>query len=320
MTDERPAGHGPATLDPRQRWPDEPASPLWSDAASAARLRFATVPADWTVWAFSDAHAVASGFRSALREAGLIDGQDRWCAPPRTALVGCGDYISRGRDSRGLVDLLRSLTVQAAARGGAVHLARGNHEHLLQHLHDGGHDMLDHFLFYGGDTAVESFGCPRPDPDQARAMIACLAAHDPELFPWVTGLLHAVRWRDVLFVHGGLVPYAALDDLGRTTDRHLWIRSAFFATPWSSGAFDAYAADGIERVVFGHTATTDGHRIQQDGRSLCLDTNACDAPTMSAGASARITLVRLSGDVPFDEAHYVIVPTHDAPDRAPRPA
>jgi hypothetical protein len=41
---------------------------------------------------------------------------------------------------------------------------------------------------------------------------------------------------------------------------------------------------------------------------------------MSAGASARITLVRLSGDVPFDEAHYVIVPTHDAPDRAPRPA
>lgn len=310
----------PATLDPRERWPDEPASPLWSTVERAPRPRIVTVPDDWTVWAFSDAHAVASGFAAALREAGIIDDRARWCAPPRTALVGCGDYISRGRDSRGVVDLLRGLAEQAPASGGAVHLARGNHEHLLQHLHDGGADMLEHFLFYGGDTAVESFGCERPDPNGCAAMIACLSERDPGLFPWVDGLLHAVRWRDVLFVHGGLVPYAALDDLGLTTDRHLWIRSAFFATPWTSGAFDAYRMAGIERVVYGHTATTDGHRILQDGRLLCLDTNACDAPTMPADASAQVTFVQLVGDVPFHDARYVIVPTHDAIDRSPRPA
>lgn len=320
MTDEGLPQPVPATLDPRERWPDEPASPLWSTAESAARPRFVTVPDDWTVWAFSDPHGVASGFRAALREAQIIDDRDRWCAPPRTALVGCGDYISRGRDSRGVVNLLRALAEQAPTRGGAVHLARGNHEHLLQRLHEGGSDMLDHFLFYGGDTAVESFGCEPPGPDDCAAMIACLAERAPELFPWVASLLHAVRWRDVLFVHGGLVPYAAPDDLGLITDRHLWIRSAFFATPWTSGAFDAYRAAGIERGVYGHTATTDGHRILQDGRLLCLDTNACDAPTMPDEARAQVTLVELVGNVSFDDARYVIVPTHEAPDRSPRPA
>lgn len=307
-------------LDPREIWPDEPASPLWSRAETAPSPRVAIVPDDWTVWAFSDPHAVASGFAAALREAGVIDARDRWCAPPRTALVGCGDYISRGLDSRGVVDLLRALTEQASHAGGAVKLARGNHEHLLQHLADGGSDQLEHFLFYGGDAALASFGCERPAADGAPDMIRCLAAADPGLFPWIASLHHAVRWRDILFVHGGAVPYASLDDLGHTTDRHLWIRSAFFATPWASGPFDAYRAAGVERVVYGHTPSTDGYRILQDGHLLCLDTNACDAPTLPAGSIAQVTLVELVGDRSFHDSRYVTVATDRAPDRSARPA
>ena len=76
--------------------------------------RLPRVPDDWTVWAFSDAHGVTSGPRSApCRAAGLVDEALHWVAPPRTALVGCGDYLDRGVDVRGLVDLLRRLEAEA---------------------------------------------------------------------------------------------------------------------------------------------------------------------------------------------------------------
>ena len=40
----------------------------------------------------------------------------------------------------------------------------------------------------------------------------------PGLFDWLDGLPQAVRWRDVLFVHGGLPPGHTLNDLGVTID------------------------------------------------------------------------------------------------------
>ena len=71
--------------------------------------RIAHIPDDWDVWAFSDPHGVTSAFISALQQAGLIDPEGHWCAPAGTALVGCGDYLDRGGDVRGLVRLLRQL-------------------------------------------------------------------------------------------------------------------------------------------------------------------------------------------------------------------
>jgi hypothetical protein len=71
--------------------------------------RIARIPDDWTVWAFSDAHGVTSGLIAALQRAGILDVALHWVAPPRTALVGCGDYVDRGRDVDGLLELLRRL-------------------------------------------------------------------------------------------------------------------------------------------------------------------------------------------------------------------
>lgn len=293
--------------------PDEFRDQGWFDHRPPS-VFVSAVPDDWTVWAFADPHGVASGLRSALGEAGLVDDAGRWIAPPRTALVGCGDYIDRGWDSRGVVDLLQGLTAQAAAAGGGVWLTRGNHEHLLDHLNAGGAEILDHWLEFGGVEALASYGYTAP-LDDPRAMLSHLRAVAPGLLPWIGELTHAVRWRDVLFVHGGLVPFAVPDDFGRTTDRHLWIRSAFFDTPWSTGAFEGYRRQGVERVVYGHTPLRDGPRISQEGRLLGLDTNACRIPTMPQGSRAQVTLVQLVGDTPFDQARYVVVRTEDAPDR-----
>ena len=78
------------------------------DTAAMLDPRLPRVPDDWTVWAFTDPHGVTSGLVAALRRPALIDAAGHWSAPPRTALVGCGDYIDRGGDVGGLVALLRA--------------------------------------------------------------------------------------------------------------------------------------------------------------------------------------------------------------------
>jgi hypothetical protein len=280
--------------------------------------RLPTVPDDWSVWAFSDTHGVTSGLVTALQAAGLLDAALHWVAPPRTALVGGGDYLDRGRDVPGLVALLRRLAQAAAAAGSAVLLARGNHEAMPLMIRDGAHEWLPTWLEYGGDATVEAFGCDIAAGPGPERLVADLEAADAGLFAWLEGLPQAVRWRDVLFVHGGLPPHTDLGALGTTTDEHLWIRSGFFDTPWDGPEFEAYRASGIERVVFGHTPQWSGPTLYHEGRSLAIDTNAVGNPRMPAGAVQEVTLVGLAGEADFGSARIVRVPTSDAPDRMRR--
>lgn len=280
--------------------------------------RLPHLPDDWQVWAFADAHGVTSGLIAALRQAGLVDAEVRWTAPPRTALVGCGDYLDRGGDVPGLVELLRRLSVEAEAAGGAVVLARGNHEVMPLMARDGASEWLETWLEYGGRQTVAGYGCGEAEPAQPEALFARLEGCAPGLFTWLAGLPQAVRWRDVLFVHGGLAPGHSLDDLGVTTDEHLWVRSGFFDTDWDSGAFSAYQAAGIERVVFGHTPQWHGPAFHHDGHSLGIDTNAVGNPRMPDGAVQELTLLGLGPAATFDDARLIRVPTAQAPERLNR--
>jgi serine/threonine protein phosphatase 1 len=281
--------------------------------------RIPRVPDDWTVWAFSDTHGVTSGLITALQAARLLDEALHWIAPPRTALIGCGDYLDRGRDARGLVNLLRRLQAEAARAGGAAWLARGNHEAMPLLVRAGAHEWLPTWLEYGGDATLASFGCGDAEARDAQLMAEHLEACAPGLFDWLDGLPQAVRWRDVLFVHGGLPPGQALEDLGATTQEHLWVRSAFFDTPWDEGDFEAYRAAGIDRVVFGHTPQWGGPTLFHEGHSLGIDTNAVGNPRMPAGAVQDLTLLGLAGEGSFESARIVTIPTAGAPDRMRRP-
>ena len=276
--------------------------------------RLPRLPDDWHVWAFSDPHGVTSALRAALRQAGLTDGADRWMAPSHTALVGCGDYSDRGGDALGTVALLRRLQREAAAAGGAVRLARGNHEAMPLMVRRGRHDWLETWLDYGGRQTVASFGCDDPDRIDPDRVMALLDGCQPGFLDWLASLPQAVRWRDVLFVHGGLAPGSGPADLGRTTEEHLWVRSAFFDTPWTADDFESYRAAGIERVVFGHTPQWDGPTLYHEGHSLGIDTNAVGNPRMPEHAVQELTLVELSGWGSFDGARFIKVPTADAPD------
>jgi hypothetical protein len=165
---------------------------------------------------------------------------------------------------------------------------------------------------------MASFGYASEDAHDARRMVAHLETGAPGLFDWLAGLPQAVRWRDVLFVHGGLPPHHGPDDLGSTTDEHLWIRSGFFDSPWETPAFDAYRAAGIDRVVFGHTPQWSGPTLFHEGHSLGIDTNAVGNPRMPAGAVQELTLLGLAGEGSFEQARIVTIPTADAPDRMVR--
>jgi 3',5'-cyclic AMP phosphodiesterase CpdA len=276
------------------------------------------LPDDWTVWAFSDPHGVTSGLAAALREAGLVDQSLRWTAPSRTALVGCGDYLDRGADSRGTAALLRRLQPEAEAAGSRVVLLRGNHEEMLLHLRAGRLEWLNVWLAYGGLATLRSFGWAPVGPTRLASALGGIEAAAPGTFEWLESMSHAARWRDVIFVHGGLPPDHGPADLGTITDAHLWIRADFFDTPWETGAFDAFRRAGVERVVFGHTPGPDGVRVLQGGRLLNLDSNACGNPRMPPDSRRMITLVEL-GDGPFDAAIQVVIPTDAAPDRALTP-
>jgi serine/threonine protein phosphatase 1 len=275
------------------------------------RIRY--VPDDWTVWAFSDCHAVLSGLEAGLREAGLVDASLHWAAPPSTALVGCGDYVDRGRESRGLVEWLRQLGAEAAEAGGAVELARGNHELQLLQAAAGDADVVEIWLRYGGWPTLASWGLTGR-ADEVPSLLLRLDESTPGVLAWFADLAEAVRWRDVLFVHGGLPPNATTSELGVGTDDHLYIRSGFFDRPWADGAFAGFEAEGIRRVVFGHTPQPHGATSFHDGRSLAIDTNAGRNPNLPPDAEVQLTLIELRGDVALADARRVVVPVQDAPD------
>ncbi len=272
------------------------------------------------MWAFSDTHGVTSGLVAALQTAGILDAALRWVAAPRTALVGCGDYVDRGADVRGLVALLRRLEADADAAGGAVRLARGNHEAMLLAIGAGAGEWLETWLQYGGDATLASFGCGAHAQDVS-GVVACLEAGAPGLFRWLDGLAHAVRWRDVLFVHGGLPPHHAPARAGRhDAGPPLDPLRASSTRPGTSPAFDAYRAAGIERVVFGHTPQPSGATLFQDGHALDIDTNAVGDPRLPVGAVQQITLLRpVAARHALDRAHIVTVSTVEAPERMRRP-
>ena len=275
--------------------------------------RIRAVPDDWTIWAFTDVHGILSGVVTALREAGLIDAQERWAAPPGTALIGCGDYVDRGAETRGLVRLLRRLQAEAAAAGGAVELARGNHELELLQSANGEQGVLERWLRSGGRPALASYGLDGP-ADEVPALLRRLDDIDPGVLAWLADLAEAVRWRDVLFVHGGLVPGGTLADFGTTTDGHLYVRGGWFDRAWDAEAFGGYEAAGIRRVVFGHSPQPYGARLYHEGRSLGLDTDAGRNPALPSDAQVAITMVELRGDVSLADARRVVVSVSDAPD------
>jgi serine/threonine protein phosphatase 1 len=268
---------------------------------AAPDVRPIRIPDEFTVWAGSDWHGQLAAVDRLLLSAGLTDGADRWTAPAGTALVITGDVVDRGPDSVGLVRRLASLRAQAGAAGGLVALLEGNHEVQVLGGLGGDPDIFRALMAFGGGATLRSAGLSpeewegRP-PDEIAARVDALV---PDLVPTLWTFAPYALWRDVLFVHGGPVPFQELDRFERGADR-LWIRDAFFASsdPFpDADAWATYRDAGIGRVVFGHTPVAKP-TLSHAGRALNIDT----------WRSQRVTLARLEAGQGLGDARFLAEP------------
>jgi hypothetical protein len=269
---------------------------------------------------------VSSGLIPALRQAGLIDDRDDWCGGADVALVGCGDYIDRGTDSFGVLTLLERLSKQAQKADSMVVLAQGNHEVMALRAAEGDSDLQEIWLSnVGGGLATMIEGgvdrylpLLRGDP-QSLTMAIYTVLHP--ILAQLQAMPTAVRWRDVLFVHAGLVPNGKLADMLSGED-HLWQRPRYqhdedLLWDLTGPAYVHYRAEGIQRVVFGHSPQA-AARTFQDGRALCIDTNACaKQPGEFDPQQATLTLARIPAQGSLGDAEFVVIDTLQAPDRKP---
>ncbi|MCU1684461.1 MAG: serine/threonine protein phosphatase [Amycolatopsis sp.] len=101
-----------------------------------------------STYVVGDVHGHRDGLAEALRAKGLLDDFDNW-AGTSDELWFLGDFVDRGPDGIGVIDLVMQLQEQASEAGGAVHTLLGNHEILLLGMY--------HF----GETEVPSDFGPR---------------------------------------------------------------------------------------------------------------------------------------------------------------
>ena len=235
----------------------------------------ATVPPGTRVYAVGDCHGCLEALRG-LRAAIVADAARADAEAPRAdrrVVVYLGDYIDRGPDSRGVVELLIG---EPLAGFESVHLL-GNHEAFMRGFLDG-EDVAAVWMMNGGAATLRSYGLdvaaptgpengPRPGGD-APALRDALAAAIPETHRvFLDGLALSHVEGDYFFVHAGVRPGVPLERQG--ADDLLWIREPFLGS----------TADHGKVVVHGHSVAREP---EVRPNRIGIDTGACYGGKLTA--------------------------------------
>lgn len=182
-------------------------------------------PAGTRLYAIGDIHGSLVPLRL-LREAIL----EHAAANPieRKCIIFLGDYIDRGMESRGVLDLL----IHDPLPGFEHVFLKGNHEDgMLRFLADGSNAMF--WVAYGGIATMFSYGVKPPDPvtdenEVARARKDLAKKLPPEHLEFLSTLERYHVEGDYVFVHAGLRPGVALE--AQRDEDLLWIRDDFLSS------------------------------------------------------------------------------------------
>jgi len=134
--------------------------------------------------AVGDIHGCSPALRAVLDECGP-DGTD--------TVVTLGDYIDRGQDTRGVLDLLIGL----ANRCRLVPIL-GNHDEMLLNILAGHRYLLSDWIMFGGDVTLASYDCAVPE-----GIPASHVAFLKDCRPWYESERH-------IFVHGSYLAHLPL--------------------------------------------------------------------------------------------------------------
>lgn len=201
------------------------------------------VPADRGVYAVGDIHGRCDLLHALLTG---IEQHGRQSGHARHVVVFLGDYLSRGLDSRAVVERVR--TWQPDLPGVATVVAlKGNHEDLALRFLAGDLEAGLHWFDYDGLDALAHYGVVSPNP-RARDPAALLAlrqrfeqALPPEHLAFLRTLAISHDEFDYRFVHAGVRPGVALAD--QTAHDQMWIRKRFLESHADHGAM----------IVHGHS-------------------------------------------------------------------
>ncbi|HZP08816.1 metallophosphoesterase family protein [Methyloceanibacter sp.] len=235
------------------------------------RLHHPSLPEGQLLYAVGDIHGRSDVLRQLL-EAIAADAASATGVERRT-LVFLGDYVDRGPDSKGVIDmLLKELPERFDAN-----FLKGNHEALLLGFLYGA-TPLEHWLINGGEATMASYGVDvsgladsrASEEDWRSAFRDALPAAHLAFFKRLELIFPA---GDYLFVHAGLRPGVPLS-AQREADL-IWIREPFLDHTGSFGKI----------IVHGHTPAR-----EPDTRSnrIGIDTGAC--------FTGRLTALRLQGN------------------------
>jgi serine/threonine protein phosphatase 1 len=168
-------------------------------------------------FAIGDIHGCSKTFRKLLiEELGIRKTDEIYCV---------GDYIDRGPDSKGVIDLILFLRNE----GYAIHTIRGNHEQMMLDTFTG-KALLDNWLANGGGATLKSFG------------IDSLTKLSPEYINFLNQTEYFFNTPHYILVHAGL-NFKCLDPF-QDKDAMLWIRD---------GEIDNKKLNG-KIIIHGHTA------------------------------------------------------------------
>jgi serine/threonine protein phosphatase 1 len=207
------------------------------------------------IFAIGDIHGQLGFMEQALE----FVAQDACAGAP---IVFLGDYVDRGPDSRGVIDLL----LQGQAEGRNWHFLLGNHEDFFLRFLRAPSEINPHTRHKitwladaaGGRATLASYGVD-VDPRRSHEDI-CADAHEavPQAhLEFLRSLPRRYQTRDHLFVHAGIRPGIALED--QNPEDLIWIRQEFLQDRRDHGPL----------VVHGHTPVDlpehNGNRVNCDG-------------------------------------------------------
>jgi serine/threonine protein phosphatase 1 len=201
------------------------------------------VPDGTRVYAVGDIHGRAD-LLSTLRKKIARDAKKgtRKAGIKHKVVVYLGDYVDRGPDSFGVIEML----LEEPLPGIEEIFLKGNHEDYMTKFLAGDGDGLG-WLFNGAETTIASYGIDPGswmdfDPERLRTLRAELFDAIPEGHrAFLKDLTLHHREGDYLFVHAGIRPERPLD--AQDDEDLMWIREDFLES----------TADHEARVVHGHT-------------------------------------------------------------------
>lgn len=203
--------------------------------------------AETIYYAIGDVHGMAKSLQ-ALHALILADHERRG---GKAAIIHLGDYVDRGADSRGVVELAMALEARARKMPNlSVHALLGNHEQMMLDAFDQTTMTAEeHWFTNGGSDTVKSYLRGRDGADRRNWRDAVEPAHIDWMRDLPTMLVDETR--KLVFVHAGIDPISYPDC---KDEIRIWTRSPRFFDPdrWP----DRAELEGI-RVIHGHTPTSD---------------------------------------------------------------